>query len=54
MRDFARMQISPDGRLLATAGWGPGADGRGGFVVQFWSVEALRAAGGNKTLQGPR
>ena len=33
-----------DGQLLATAGWGPGADGKDGFVVQLWNVEALRAA----------
>ncbi len=45
VRDFARMQISPDGRLLATSGWGPGADGKGGPFVQLWSVEAIRAAG---------
>jgi hypothetical protein len=45
VRDLAKMQFSPDGRLLATSGWGPGADGKGGPFVQLWSVDALRAAG---------
>ncbi len=45
VRDLARMQFSPDGSLLATSGWGPGADGKGGPFVQLWSVEALRADG---------
>lgn len=45
VRDFARMQISPDGRLLATSGRGRGADGKSSFVVQLWNVDALRASG---------
>jgi len=45
VRHFGRMELSPDGRQLATAGLAPGPDGKDGFVVQLWSVEALRAAG---------
>lgn len=45
VRDLASMQISPDGRLLATSGWGPVAGGKDGPFVQLWNVEALRAAG---------
>ena len=52
VRNFARLQISPDGRLLATSGRAPGADGRDGFVVQLWSVEAIRA-GGEGEMPGP-
>jgi WD40 repeat protein len=52
VRDLARMQFSPDGRLLATSGWGPGADGKGGPFVQLWSVEAIRAAGEGEMPDG--
>jgi hypothetical protein len=53
VRDLARMQFSPDGRLLATSGWGPGADGKGGPFVQLWNAEALRAAGEGEMPDSP-
>jgi WD40 repeat protein len=52
VRDLARMQFSPDGRLLATSGWGPGAGGKDGPFVQLWSVDALRAAGEGEMSDG--
>jgi WD40 repeat protein len=43
--DPGAMEFSPDGRLLATVGYGPTPSGKKGFVVQLWNVEAMRAAG---------
>jgi hypothetical protein len=43
--DPGSMEFSPDGRLLATVGYGPTASGKKAFVVQIWNVEAIRAAG---------
>jgi hypothetical protein len=43
--DPGAMEFSPDGRLLATVGYGPTASGKKGFVVQLWNAEAMRAAG---------
>jgi WD40 repeat protein len=38
------MQLSPDARLLASAAWGPGTDGKDGFMVQLWDLEAIMSA----------
>jgi WD40 repeat protein len=48
VRYFGRMELSPDGSLLATAGWGPDPSGNEGFILQIWSVEAIRSAAASR------
>jgi len=43
--DPGAMEFSPDGALLAIAGYGSASDGKKSNIVQVWEVAAMRATG---------